>query len=80
MNCPVFPARYSRIAPDSNTLIGLPPPLARGRRCGDLVVGRDLEEGRVELLALGDVDGLQRVGHPVSSRNRVTLWPLGVVQ
>jgi hypothetical protein len=31
---------------------------------GDLVVGRDLEERRLELIALGDVDGMNAVWEP----------------
>jgi hypothetical protein len=46
----------------------------------DAVVGRDLEEVGGELFALADVDRHDAMGQPVSSRNSVILWPLGVVQ
>jgi hypothetical protein len=47
---------------------------------GDLVVWRDLEERRLELIALGDVDGMNAVWEPTSSSMIDAFQPFGVVQ
>jgi hypothetical protein len=50
---PLLHARYCRIAPDSKTEIGAPPPVGIDDR-GPTVVGRDRQKARLELLAASD--------------------------
>ena len=47
---------------------------------GDPVVGSDLEEGGRELIALGDVDGVDAVREPDLLQLIDTFCPFGVIQ
>jgi hypothetical protein len=47
---------------------------------GDSVVGRDLEEMRLKLLALADIDRVDAIGKAISSSAIETLRPFGVLQ
>ena len=68
-NAPNFSARYSRIAPDSNTRIGVGP--LRSISAGILEFGFTAHEAAAELIAFADLDEPRVVLRPVPSAQQL---------
>ena len=75
---PVFSARYSRIAPDSNKASGLPPGPSGSRIAGILLFGLTDRNSSVNWSRRSKSTRCTSEGSPVSSRKIETFTPLGV--
>ena len=80
MNLPVLAARYTRMAPDSNSEIGFPSGPCGSVMAGILLFGLIFRNSGLNWSPAPMLTGMARYGRPHSSSMMWTLWPLGVGQ